>query len=495
MSRKCNTEQFIKKCQKVHGDKYDYSQVSYVDSNTPVCIICKEHGSFMQRPNKHLVGHGCPVCADISRQNKRRHTTEFFVNKAREVHGDKYDYSLVEYTTDDTKVPIICSEHGVFWQTPNKHLNNRGCPKCGRERTRLASLKDKEWFVAKANEVHNNKYTYEHLVYTNTHDKMTITCPTHGDFEQSGDAHLAGHGCPKCGNNLSVFQKDITKFIENLGFEIECDKKKILKGRQELDVYIESEKIAIEQDGIYWHSEAVGKNEKYHLSKTETCAEKGIKLIHIFEDEYRARKDSVRDRLKHILHKRQGLTRFGGRDCYIATITSDIAKPFLQKYNTEWDKDADIFYGAYTKGLNILVGVMSFKKNGEKYELTNFATDHKYLCPGVGGKLFASFTRDYNPNEVISYADRRWTTDKDNNLFTSIGFRYTETTPPDYFYCFEYKRHPKTDFTKDKLIEKYGLIESMCHDEMLKEIKAYKIWDCGQFKYLWTNPRLESQDK
>ena len=129
---KSNTEEFIAKAREIHGNKYDYSKVEYVNNKTKVCIICKEknilgetHGEFWQRPNDHLTEYACPKCG-----NNNVPTTEEFIAKARAIHGDKYDYSKVEYTTSHEKIIIICPIHGEFKQIPNNHLNGNACPHC-----------------------------------------------------------------------------------------------------------------------------------------------------------------------------------------------------------------------------------------------------------------------------------------------------------------------------------------------------------------------------
>ena len=123
--RKKSIEQFIKESRTVHGDKYDYSKVKYHNIDKKVCIICPEHGEFWQTPYHHLNGCGCPKCSNVKHK-----TTNEFIKESRTVHGDKYDYSKVEYVNAHTKVCIICPEHGEFWQTPNKHLSGHKCPKC-----------------------------------------------------------------------------------------------------------------------------------------------------------------------------------------------------------------------------------------------------------------------------------------------------------------------------------------------------------------------------
>lgn len=187
IGRHKSTEDFIASAKKVHGDKYDYSKTEYVNASTKVCVICPEHGEFWQDPNSHLAGRGCPKCV------REVTSLEDFLAKAKRVHGDKYDYSKVEYVNATTKVCIICPEHGEFWQTPNKHLGGSNCPKC------VGGAKfTKEDFVTEANKVHNNKYDYSKVEYVNANTKVCIVCPEHGEFWQTPGNHLAGAGCPNC---------------------------------------------------------------------------------------------------------------------------------------------------------------------------------------------------------------------------------------------------------------------------------------------------------
>ena len=125
MTKKMTNSEFIAKARKIHNEKYDYSKVEYINNRTKVCIICPIHGEFWQTPNAHLNGQDCPKC-----KGKIKLTLEKFIEKAKKVHGDKYDYSKVEYINNHTKVCIICPIHGEFWQTPQHHLKGVGCPKC-----------------------------------------------------------------------------------------------------------------------------------------------------------------------------------------------------------------------------------------------------------------------------------------------------------------------------------------------------------------------------
>ena len=123
---KYNTETFIEKAKEIHGDKYDYSLVKYIGAHDIIKIICLKHGIFEQKAFAHLQNYGCQICG-----NNKKLTKEIFIKKAKEIHGDKYDYSLSEYKNSHTKIKIICPKHGIFEQKPNNHLSKQDCYKCG----------------------------------------------------------------------------------------------------------------------------------------------------------------------------------------------------------------------------------------------------------------------------------------------------------------------------------------------------------------------------
>ena len=192
-------EDFLKKAKEVHGDKYDYSKVKYVNQSTKLCIICPQHGEFWQKPLDHLNGKGCPKCG-----GRVQLTTEEFIKKAREIHGDKYDYSRTEYVNAKTAVCIICPIHGEFWQMPYNHLSGKGCLKCG-GRNQLTT----EEFICKAKEIHGDKYDYSKVKYVNITTKVCIICPKHGEFWQRPSHHLIGKGCRKCANEASSIRQSM----------------------------------------------------------------------------------------------------------------------------------------------------------------------------------------------------------------------------------------------------------------------------------------------
>ena len=478
-SQKLTTEKFIEKARKIHGDKYDYSKVEYVNSHTPVKIICKIHGEFEQSPTNHLCGKGCPICGG------KNMTTEKFIEKARLIHGDKYDYSKVNYVNNRTKVCIICPEHGEFWQTPNSHLSGKGCLRCGVLKQTEKRTDDYQNFVEKSRMVHGDKYDYSNVEYINAHVPVSIMCKKHGIFKQIPYVHLAGCGCQLCNNGISRPEKEITDFICNLIGEsnVITNTRKFLDG-QEIDIYLPQLKIGIEYDGLYWHSEANEKDKNYHLKKTELTESKGIRLIHIFEDEWREHKEIVLNKIKHIIGKDNSIV-VGARKCRINLINKELAKTFLDKYHIQGYVSSTIYLGAYYN--NELVGVMTFLKEKDMvWNLTRFATNFKYRLPGLANKLFNSFIIDNNPQIVKSFLDRRWGTCNDN-VYNKLGFHLDGVQKPDYSYVKGHSRYHKFNFRKQTLSKKYNLPLSMTEKEMCDKLGYFRIWNCGLYKYVWKN--------
>lgn len=211
MIMKATKEIFEQKARIVHNNKYSYDDVVYINNKTKVLITCPKHGNFLQTPNKHLLGRGCPKCKSENFGKSLRSTLDQFIEKAKAVHGNTYDYSFVKYTTSRNKVLIICPIHGEFWQTPQAHLRS-GCPQCGRKRTTSAHKISKEQFVAQCRTNHTIKYDYTKTIFRTLRDKVCITCPVHGDFFQNAGEHFRGANCPKCvGNALLTTEEFITK--------------------------------------------------------------------------------------------------------------------------------------------------------------------------------------------------------------------------------------------------------------------------------------------
>lgn len=288
---------------------------------------------------------------------------------------------------------------------------------------------------------------------------------------------------------ISNVEKSIGDFLKSIDVDFETNRR-LLIGR-EVDILSHVDKVGIEVNGCKWHTEWFGKKDsKYHLNKTSLCNEKGYSLIHIFEDEWVNNREIVEWKLRHLFNKNLSLKKISGRSVVVREIPKSDAYDFLGKFHLQGGGQSTVSIGAFFN--DELVGVMLFKlsiRGVSKYELTRFASNHNYIYQGVASKMMSYFIKNYNPDSIISFADRRWTLDKNDNLYTKLGFSLSTIIPPDYKYYNEkvdrYRRFHKFGFRKQTLHRKYGFDLSMTETEMVKELGYDRIWDCGLFKYEW----------
>lgn len=293
MPAKSNTEEFIRKSKIKHGDTYDYSKVDYKGKDTPVIIICPEHGEFPQTPHDHLSGNGCPKCGLLKRAQKRRSNTEQFIKRAKEIHGDKYDYSVSEYNGAGNPITIICKKHGPFSIPAGKHIQGKGCQKCGNERKGAYHKVSLEDFIRRAKEKHGDKYDYSLVDLKNTWSKVDIVCPIHGVFSQKVNDHLRGIGCPECGKKFGISEREVLSALQDKYGNVEYQKPfPFLKSKtsyQKLDYYLPDYNIGIEYQG----SQHFGSNRRFggdvgyekvkdrDARKFQKCERNGIKMFYI----------------------------------------------------------------------------------------------------------------------------------------------------------------------------------------------------------------------
>jgi hypothetical protein len=289
-------------------------------------------------------------------------------------------------------------------------------------------------------------------------------------------------------NMISSFnskpQKEIQEFIENeLMCKLLVNNKKVLNG-VEIDLYDPILKIGIEYNGLYWHCERMGKTKEYHRLKTILANSEGVRLIHIFEDEWLHKKDIVKNRLRHIFGKTNN--KIYGRKCEVREISKEEKKDYLINTHIQGNDNSSIRLGIFNN--DKLVGVMTFSKprkalgnsndnvNGV-YELVRFASDN---VVGGADKLLKYFIKKYKPEKIISYADRRWS---QGELYEKLGFNLISTTKPNYWYTKNHKtREHRFNYRKDVLVSK-GYDSNKTEFEIMNELGYDKIWDCGSFKF------------
>ena len=269
-------------------------------------ITCPIHGDFIQTPHSHLKGQGCPLCGIESRKRKRTYKFEDFLILARKVHGEKYEYLEDTYIAYNKPMFAVCPKHGKFKIVPTHHINSKnGCPKCFEEKRMKMNTRHQDEFLDLAKDVHkDDDYDYSHVVYVNNLTPVEIVCPKHGSFFQTPKVHLLGCGCPQCAAIMkSKGEKNLVEFVKSIydGEILENDRKLIRP--KELDIVLPDKKLAIEYDGVYYHSSYFKKKNDFSLlTKSLIAKEKlGFRLIHVFDDEWFAENEEIKRKLKDII--------------------------------------------------------------------------------------------------------------------------------------------------------------------------------------------------
>jgi hypothetical protein len=489
-SHKLSNDEFIKRANKIHGLKYDYSETHYQHSLVKVKIICPKHGPFRIKPSNHINNkQGCEICGSESTGSKQRIPLDKILKQIKNKKGsENFDFSLINYFKNKKeKVQVICKVHGKYSKSIEDILESKyfGCKGC--------RIKDdtftKEIFVEKSKNKHKDKYVYDKVDYINAHTPIIVTCKKHGDFSVAPHIHMGKGGfCPKCTDYVSSYEMEIEEFIkkEIPAIDLETTYRKF-KGIKEVDLLCESKKLAIEFDGLYWHSDLY-KDKLYHLNKTNSLNKLGYRLIHIFEDEWIEKKNICKSMILNSLNGSS--TKIYARKCIIKEITNNQAKDFLNENHIQGSCVSKYRLGLFEK--DKLVSVMTFGKNriclGSKnkeseFELLRFCSLKNTNVVGSASKLFNYFIKVNNPKKITSYCDRRWGIGK---VYKILEFDLEKETIPNYFYVKGGKRYGRFKYRKDILVKK-GYDKNKTEHEIMKELGYNRIYDCGCFKFVWKN--------
>lgn len=369
------------------------------------------------------------------------------------------------------------------------------------ERYGVKSQMDRQDIKEKIN-IATKRRAYDNL-FNNEYDSPAFTfdefCNRKNDKEllkfkckKCGNIYDAKHydgfhiKCPKCYSSyyrISDKEHQLVEFIQNIvnSQQIKTNDRTILDGKYELDVYVPEKNIAIEFDGLYWHSTAQKNDNNYHLNKTTLCEAKGIQLIHIFENEWIYKQDIVKSRLKSFL----GIydkTIFA-RKCIVKEVLSNESRQFQEDNHIQGSVNAKVNLGLYYN--NKLVSLMTFGKcrfdKKHEWEMLRFCNKLNYHILGAAGKLLKYFERTYQPKSIVSYADRRWSKGK---LYKVLGFKLDHVSAPNYWYVFGDTIKSRLQFQKHKLkniLEKYN--ENLSEVENMKNNGYYRIFDCGNLVF------------
>lgn len=480
MASKSNTQEFIQKAVIKYSSHYDYSLVDYKNKSTKIKIICPVHGVFEQRPNNHLNGCGCKLCGNSLTNRGRELTTTQFITKAKQIHGLQYNYSLTEYKHNQQKITITCKVHGSFAQTPTHHLQGMGCPKCSNN-----TKKDLEQFITEASKLHNNLYSYSKFVYINNKTKGIIICKKHGEFLQTPNYHLSlKYGCPKCKHITSKGEKEVAEFIRSLEIKV-IENTKDLISPLTVDIYLPDFNLAVEYNGLIHHSE-LRKDRNYHWNKSKACLKKGVRLIHVWEDDWINKQNIVKSVLINALGK--NTFKNYARKCQITKISNKEANAiYLNNHLLGSCSTSVKEHYALTKDDQIL-SVMSFAKgaslrgNSDDWELLRFVNLGNVV--GAANKLFQVFIKEHEPNKVISFSDNDYF---DGKIYEVLGFGLDEELRSDYKTIWKNQRKHKT-YTKKinlaKLFPDCNLKKT--EHEICLENNVYRVYDSGKKRWIWS---------
>jgi G:T-mismatch repair DNA endonuclease (very short patch repair protein) len=344
---KMTTEMFIAKAQRKHGEsRYHYEKVDYVDSLTKVIITCPEdnHGDFLQDPSNHIAGAGCPKCGLKSRVAKQNLTTDEFIERAREVHGNTYDYGGTDYRKRRETVDVLCPAHGKFRISAESHLSGYGCKKC----------KDNTSFGEKS-----LRNFIESLGY---------------------EPHYQRRNLLDNGKELDIYLPGKKLAIEYNGLYWHGEKR---EGHRK------------------------GKDKNYHLNKTEAASRAGIRLIQIFEDEWLEKRDIVESRLRHILGNSQE-TRYARKLQIRDVSKNSCDKFLEQYHIQGNTIGASSSLGLYDGDELVAVMTLGLGRYDRgSVELYRFASKGS-VVGGFSKLFKAFIRRNPDVTRVISYSDRRW---------------------------------------------------------------------------------------
>ena len=454
-----NQEDVIEQFKKVHHNKYDYSEVEYKKTSEKVKIICPEHGPFLQTPNAHKMGSGCPSCG-----GKQKLTIPQIINRAQNIHSidskPKYHYNIEKYNSVNDIIDIICPEHGIFSQTVISHLSGNGCPKCGKESiSKLKRLPQNE-IIEQFKMVHSNKYDYSQVQYLNSMEKVQIICPDHGSFFQKPNDHKNGQGCPSCKINkaqdffINLFKEYNIKSIRN--------DRNLIKPL-EIDILVPDFNFGIEHNGLLYHSSGISNwnatnnysvlDKNRHLNKTIKMVEQEYQLFHIREDHFL---NPIKKEIwkSILLNKCKISTKTHARKHVVVDLNpyQDFIKQFLEENHLQGNCVSSIKLGLQDPKTGIVYSIMTFGKSrfdkNIEYELLRFCNLRYHNVRGAASKLMSTFEKTIKPTSIVSYANRDWS---QGNLYKSLGFEFIKSTSPNYVYVNNTKIIKRQHVQKHKL--------------------------------------------
>jgi very-short-patch-repair endonuclease len=485
--QKLDNKTFIERSNKIHNGFYDYSLTNYEHSLKKVKIKCPTHGFFEMKPSNHINNkQGCFLCARKKTSDASKKGLGGFLEEIKNRKNFKnYDFSKIkEFKTLKDPIVFFCKKHGEYKTAPRNVLRSNffGCKDCRIENDRFDTLK----FVEISSNLHKNFYNYDKVKYFKAHDEVIITCPKHGDYTCKPYIHMAGGGfCPKCTTFVSSYELEIEKFLKSMEIENINTSVRNIKDIKEIDILCNDQKIAIEFNGLYWHSDLF-KEKNYHQEKTNKMNSLGYRLIHIFEDDWIEKRSVCESILRNSFNKNEN--RIFARKCEIKEVCLNDSKEFLKMNHIQGHCISKYRYGLYHNDkLVMLLTLGNNRKNlgtkskVDEFELLRMCSVLNTNIVGGASKLLDFFIKKHNPKKITSYCDKKYGT---GIMYEKLGFKHQYDTKPNYFYVKGNKKYNRFSFRKDVLIKK-GYDKTKTESQIMKKLGYNKIYDCGSMKFEW----------
>jgi len=398
-------KKFVEMSTKNHVIKYDYSLLldkDYFKSGELLKIVCPMHGIFEQKAYAHMSGSNCKKCVLLQFNKEKKLNIDDLKKNAIIKFNNFYDYSKVNYINHKNKVKIICPKHGEFEIRFSSHLNKKhdSCKKCYWEKYMQKKIE-------KAKEIYNNLYDYSKTIIEKSNATFSVICKIHGEFKTTVNKHITHKiGCPKCFEHK--MQKEVTNFISSIYKQklIENDRK-ILKPF-ELDIFLETIKIAFEFNGIFWHSMNNKKNKGkryYHYNKTQKCYDQHITLISVYSDDWIDKQKIVKNYIKNVLN--YNLNVVDANQCAIKIIDEKLKQKFLLE-NSLFKKHpkSNLNLGLYYN--NELAFLFSIKIKNNFFEILEMCEKDNLNVKKTINFLTKYLFKNYNCKKITHSLDRIW---------------------------------------------------------------------------------------
>lgn len=484
-------EQWLEKFKAIHGDNYIYPTELPVGSDSRIDITCPKHGVFNQSLIRHSVGDGCPSCGFEKTREAIRYDFYTAINKAQDVHGDRYLYLGIGYGGPEDRVTLkfICPEHGYQEQRIGSHYVGHGCRACSIESRASGRRLVYEELVKEFCTIHENKYTYKALIPSDetTFAKIVAVCPRHGEFVQLVSGHMNGNGCPSCGTRVSKANREIAEFLKSSGLEVELEYQIVISDTRRIfaDIYVPEANLVIEHLGIRWHS-TLFKEPDFLRERQEAVEKLGYSFIAIYSDEWTYR----RPQIEKLLLSRCGINSgaISARKCTVVEVSRADGNEFITANHIQtYNSTVATYLGLQYMGK--LVAVMAFTTNTSNrgqtasvdlWELSRFCSSTR-VVGGASRLLSAFLDRVPEARKLVTFSDRRVFR---GDMYKVLGFAVDSELPPDYTYVVGRHRKHKRGFQKSDLLAMFPeATAEQTEREITENNGIYRIYDSGKLRW------------